>query len=227
MNTTHRQPGGALWFALMVLAVTGILITSCSSIAHSSFASSHTPTSVSVTSTPTLDLSDPLVYRRQEIAEMREQLQTPNLDPTSRAALERNIAIMEHDVQRIETARARPSDWEAPTNVPRTPLPTRPRPTGILERFNHPPPYSNDVTFTSAWQDQVDGEWLKAYTGVRENDPTQGFVYVKGGKRGEYPTPTQVGAVTITSYEGTVLTLTSADGTTFLFDVAIGTFVSE
>jgi hypothetical protein len=160
---------------------------------------------------------------------MREQLQNPDLAPTSRAALERSIEIAEGDIQRIETGRATTPDPALLNRPTRTPVPTSgPRSTGIMERFNHPPPYPNDTTFTSGWQDQINGKWVVVFAGVPASDPTQGFLFVRGGENGgEYPTPARVGAVTITSYEGTVLTLTSADGTTFLFDAATGTFVGE
>lgn len=233
MNTTPTPWRSAFWLALALISGVSMLIAGCGSVTHPSFASSYTPTPVPATltpfpSTPTLDPSDPLRYEKQEIVQMRERLQNPNLDPRSRETLEWKLKSMEGDVRSVETARARPPDWGIPVDS-LTPVPTtQPRPTGILEHFSRPPTYPNDTTFTSGWQEKINGEWVQVFAGVPASDPTQGFVYVRGDQRGrEYPTPTQVGAVTITSYEGTVLTLTSADGTTFLFDAATGTFVGE
>ena len=83
--------------------------------------------------------------------------------------------------------------------------------------------------FVNYWVGLVGDQWVYVYAGYQDADPTQGGVVVKwhGSPPGDFiPTPVAAGSVKIVSAQGTVLTLLATDGTTFLFDVRSGDFVS-
>ncbi|MDP2948795.1 MAG: hypothetical protein Q8P22_04585 [Chloroflexota bacterium] len=91
-------------------------------------------------------------------------------------------------------------------------------------------------SFQNHWFEVKDGQYVVVFAGREGSagDPSQGVVVVEvdtmdfmpvaGG--GIYRTPIKDGAVRIVGADGERLTLTSASGATFIFDVASRTFVS-
>jgi hypothetical protein len=120
---------------------------------------------------------------------------------------------------------------------PASPAPVHPRP-GDSE-----PPYvlregifepAEDVLpqwdFVNYWVGHVRDEWVFVYAGSQDADRTQGGVVVvpTGSPPGDFlPTPVAAGSVKIVSAQGIALTLLTADGTTFVFDVESESYVSR
>lgn len=85
-------------------------------------------------------------------------------------------------------------------------------------------------SFTNYWVGQVDGSYYQVNAGSLDADSKQGGVVVMpfGGGPGAFiPSPTASGTLTIEASEGPLLTLASADGSTFTFDVVSQSFLAE
>jgi hypothetical protein len=88
--------------------------------------------------------------------------------------------------------------------------------------------YSGDVTIQNYWQNIVNGETVQVFAGALYQDPEQGLVIVVGlSPSGRYYTPTRAGSVRITAENNLRLTLISANGATFYFDLPSHQFVNS
>ena len=122
----------------------------------------------------------------------------------------------------------------APTDVPGTPLPEdSPTPMlGILPGCSNTNAYEPQAI--SCWRGVVDGQLVDVDAGRegRSGNMNQGIVrvHVQGQQEFDiYDTPSQVGAVTIESVDGTVFTLSTtglATPQTFEFDLSTRQWVS-
>ena len=121
-----------------------------------------------------------------------------------------------------------------------SPLPPAPSPSFLSPPgsiTDAPPPFSSQQFVTqNSWWDVVGGESYQVWAGSEASDASQGVVIIMAGPASDtshagnytlqaFPTPTQHGPVSITASTGTVLTLTSSDGTTFTFDVLANAYV--
>lgn len=139
-----------------------------------------------------------------------------SLPPGKAAALRREQAAQE-----AALASPVPSILPAPTLEPQ-PSP----PTGILDDFSTP--WSPDIfKVQNVWQGYDEqGSFVQVYAGAPGDTPEAGELGIitttSDGDTSEtnYPTPQQDGTVSVTSYDGLVLTITAMDGTRFTFDVS-------
>ncbi len=151
----------------------------------------------------------------------------------------------EASVEQTRTAASnRPQPPPGPTPIPITPTPAliarQPSGSGfIVTDFTSPFPAMSHV-ITSMWYEEISNQRIVVYAGALRDNPgvtivaTQGVVIVQfetlghaplpGG--GTFPTPSQVGAVTIVTARDARLVLQSINGTLFYFDVPTRQFVS-
>jgi len=156
-------------------------------------------------------------------------------------------AFLEQDYQSCVAAQQSPlpppNSKSVPTSEPPVPANIARRAAGagtIVENGLAPLPAMAYVIVNS-WYQETGNKRTIVYAGARRDDPgastgaAQGIVVVmvetldhhalpQAG--GEYPTPTQVGAVSIVDGNGMQLTLAAEDGTAFFFDVASGKFIT-
>lgn len=114
-------------------------------------------------------------------------------------------------------------------------LPTRaptPAPRGIVDGIGNNEqlgPYLRMMDITNHWEGM--GKDPAVITGALLTDPRQGVTVLAYGQRNSslgdtkvFPTPTKHGAVRITAVNGSMFTLTAADGTVFTFDIKAMTY---
>lgn len=77
----------------------------------------------------------------------------------------------------------------------------------------------------NSWQDQVDNQWVGVLAGAYRADLTQGIVVM--GWEEAYETPLKAGSLHIVDEQNYRLTLLSADGTIFYFDIPGRRFVES
>lgn len=195
-----------------------------------------------VISTPQPDLATALAliasvtpvdadYNAQEkdlIANLRRELDRPNISPEARKAIQEKIDVIQRQVQARAYGRLHPAPKETPQSLqPPVVAPAQPTPTpltGILNDFSPPFPAAQ-FTVANMWQDVVNGRLVHVYAGARGDDPSQGAVIVQtdgvDGPAGNFDlaTPVKAGAVRIVAANGTKLTLQAKNGATFMFDV--------
>jgi len=96
-------------------------------------------------------------------------------------------------------------------------------------------PFSEEVFVgMNHWWEARSNENVIVYAGANGQDRAQGMVIVSemalddssGFGEHAYPTPKKMGSVHVVTATGELLTLSSANGATFVFDVAARTFVS-
>lgn len=158
----------------------------------------------------------------QQIAELNSRLlgSAPPADPEALrqrdAAYERVFATICGPPASPSPVQPSPGD-NAPPYVPKE---------GIFEPAED---ILAEWDFVNYWVGHVRDQWVSVYAGSQDADPTQGGVVVApyGPPPGQFlPTPVAAGSVKIVSAQGTRLTLLAADGTTVVFDVESGSFVS-
>jgi hypothetical protein len=128
----------------------------------------------------------------------------------------------------METANAAQSinQSSALQNNPRQEFTRTPRPdthlTGIIDD-----PATILKRIENGWQEKIDGKYTAVLAGAEEADPQQGMLVVwpANQEREYYLTPRKSGAVKIIAFEGFQLTLQSADGELFFFDVPGRVFI--
>jgi hypothetical protein len=106
--------------------------------------------------------------------------------------------------------------------------------TGIIESGLAPFPAA-EFTFENQWQNVAKGHHVNVYVGSDAEDAAQGVVVVErttlDGASSDgpdvYTAPGAVGSLRIVSARGVVLTLQSASGETFTFNVESGDFRSS
>ena len=179
----------------------------------------------------------PISLLDQQIEDLHLELERAT-SPEMRQSLEAKLGILERQrMLRVSTPPA-PKDRSGSESTLQSEqeeqLPERTR--DIFE--DQPPFHSSEAIITNQWQDQVNGEWVHVYAGALPENPLQGMVIVlvepieatgtvESKPGGQYLTPTQSGAVTIVSAQGTLLTLETDHGKRFLFDAAVRAFVSH
>lgn len=105
--------------------------------------------------------------------------------------------------------------------------------TGIIDGGQGP--FSPDAfNMANGWQEIVDGTLIQVWAGSYGSKPDQGVVLVRHiadwqspTERGNltsssYDAPAEAGALRIVDWSGTVLTITSSSGATYLFDATQG-----
>jgi hypothetical protein len=99
--------------------------------------------------------------------------------------------------------------------------------TGIQDHTGTPPLPGSQFQSTNAWFGLQGGTRVIVFAGASGADPAQGMVVVWALDQAPrtYPTPVRGGAVRITAASGSLLTLTTAQGTHTGFDAAAGQFV--
>jgi hypothetical protein len=94
-------------------------------------------------------------------------------------------------------------------------------PCGI---FHSPAPFGSEVRIKNDWSCDAYGEHIQVFAGGLRSNPTQGVLFViarsvdlhrTGG--GRFYGPTGAGPLTIESYKGTTLTISTATGKRFQF----------
>lgn len=192
------------------------------------------------TETPTNTL---FWWRYEQIAMLKEDLATLDLDAETRQRYEEEVHRMEASLTAIAESRtalaATPrisSDERSVTSPASTPVATQePAPTGILEDFNTPP-ILKGVRIISAWQNRVGEGWVEVYSGNLSDDLEQGVIFAV--RRGETTgvsnqtgglilAPGKGGALRITDSHGHILTLRDAEGTLLRFDTQTMNFVVQ
>ena len=105
-------------------------------------------------------------------------------------------------------------------------------PSGIFQSSEAPFP-SALYTIQNEWQDVVLGQHVQVYAGVLTAHPMQGVLIAQTVsmdlstvKDMAYPGPVQDGPLHIVSVAGTKLTVASAHGQTFIFDVVTRSLTS-
>jgi hypothetical protein len=88
------------------------------------------------------------------------------------------------------------------------------------------------VVTQNAWVGLVNGNEVDVYAGASRDDPQQGIVritvsVIRGGISELIKTPTKHGAVRVVSEHHNLLTLVSADGTTYYFSVPARRFIAS
>lgn len=116
--------------------------------------------------------------------------------------------------------------WVLPTQAP------TPAPRGIVNGTGNNEqlsPYLRMMDITNHWEGM--GKDPAVITGALLTDPRQGVTVLAYGQRNSslgdtkvFPTPTKHGAVRITAVNGSMFTLTAADGTVFTFDIKAMTY---
>jgi hypothetical protein len=98
---------------------------------------------------------------------------------------------------------------------------------GIQEHTGTPPLPGSQFQSTNAWFGLLNGTRVIVFAGAAGADPAQGMVVVWALDQAPrtYNTPARGGAVRITAASGSLLTLTTAQGTQTVFDAAAGQFV--
>jgi hypothetical protein len=94
--------------------------------------------------------------------------------------------------------------------------------TGILD---DPTTYMKGIE--NGWQEKIDGVYTQVFAGADPRDPQQGILVVcpEGQEEEHFVTPRKSGAVKIIAFEGFQLTVQSADGDLFYFDVPGRVFI--
>ena len=165
-------------------------------------------------------------YNAQEkdlIANLRRELDRPNISPEARKAIQEKIDVIQRQVQARAYGRLHPAAKDGQQNPP-SPQPTSTPITGIVSDFSPPFPAAQ-FTVTNMWQNFVNARLVHVYAGASGSDPSQGMVIVQtegvDGSPGNFSleTPVKAGAVRIVAVSGTKLTLQARNGATFIFDV--------
>jgi hypothetical protein len=113
-----------------------------------------------------------------------------------------------------------------------TPIRTFP-PTGTREdMYVKPSGEKMGLDAQNAWFGVLDGRPVSVYAGALSGVPEQGAIYIfvefpTGGVNEQILTPTQHGGVRVVGEHNNRLTLVSADGTTYYFDIPTLGFVSS
>jgi hypothetical protein len=146
---------------------------------------------------------------------------TPTLSPLDKT----QQAIDERMMQELQTAAARPT----PATLPPLPtdLPTLTPLTGILTDCETSY-FRNIIVYSNCWQNTLNGSFLFVVAGYDPENTNQGKIGFYTVAPNEYDpaaafdfsTPTQRGTVTIIAAAPPRFTVTAADGTTFVFNVA-------
>jgi hypothetical protein len=167
----------------------------------------------------------------------------PIADRTTVArSMAEKTALAQDEEANLQAARNGPPGSKDPNYrpLPSTPVPV---PTGILDNFSLPSGWGSVYRIKSVWQQFVNGDRVTVYAGSIADDPVRGrwdtseqgvinvMVFPSGADASPtsaaYLSPTRSGALVITSAQGTVLTLTTADGSaTFTFDVSTRTWIT-
>ncbi len=175
-----------------------------------------------------LNQNSPL--ENDQIEALQRMLQTP-MSPEMHEILTEKLnalqSMSEEQVSALESAAEKPYDPCSEMPVSEATSESLP-PTGLLEDIQ--PPFSPmKYTITSTWQDFVDGNLTRVYSGTLGEDPLQGVLIVTqrnsaGG--GVFITLEKLGTLTITSADGTRLLIHAESGEPLIFDVAAMQFIS-
>jgi len=145
----------------------------------------------------------------------------PALPAERQAVLDRRATEIAAPPKVAPAIKGPPAESTRPTSTPAT---------GILD-VQISPFSAHDAIITNRWQGTVGGVFVVVYAGRLTQTPDQGLVAVSLGEPGQpnfslqqYPTPTKSGSVHITSANGSLLTLVSDKGQTFVFDVGAHLF---
>jgi hypothetical protein len=145
-----------------------------------------------------------------------------------------------HSNSGVGSSAPKPSDTPATANGITPPTSVAPRPSGIID-IREGPFATSVFQVNNAWAGATGGRWLIVYAGGPK-DPSDARLIVGGvyliaypldplatdqspTDLGEVRAPVGTGALTITSANGTVLTLTNAQGHLLHFDIASRRFV--
>lgn len=175
-----------------------------------------------------LNQNSPL--ENDQIEALQRMLQTP-MSPEMHEILTEKLnalqSMSQEQVSALESAPEKPYDACSEMPVPEATSESLP-PTGILEDIQPPfPPMK--YTITSTWQDFVDGNLTRVYSGALGEDPLQGVLIVTQRNReggGVFLTSEKLGSLTITSADGTRLLIQAESGVLLFFDTAAMQFIS-
>lgn len=163
-------------------------------------------------------------WEEQAINELLQALANPALDGEMRASLEGKLNALQAGQQSELQAQAvqppKPADICAAR--PQVNFTEEPRRTGIIPEG--PIPFrASDVSINNQWQEQYTGYWVHAYAGALAENPAQGILIIEfegsPDLGGRFLTPNADGALTIRAATAARLTLESAGGTLYYFDI--------
>jgi len=163
-------------------------------------------------------------WEEQAFNELLQALANPALDSDMRTSLEGKLSALQAGQQSELQAQAiqppKPADICAAR--PQVDITEEARLTGIIPEG--PVPFrASDVSITNQWQEQYAGYWVHAYAGAPADNPAQGMLIIEfqgsPSLGGRFPTPNADGALTIRAATPTRLTLESAGGTLYYFDI--------
>jgi len=108
------------------------------------------------------------------------------------------------------------------------------RRTELALQSNNAPFHGSLYTITSQWQNDVGGKHVQVYVGAETPFPSQGVVIVQitsldlqTVRTVTYLKPVTSGSLRIVAAQGSQLTLTAANGTSYVFDVVARTLLSK
>lgn len=145
----------------------------------------------------------------------------PALPAARQAVLDRRATEIAAPPKVAPAIKGPPAESTKPTSTPAT---------GILD-VQISPFSAHNAIIANRWQGTVGEMFVVVYAGRLTQTPDQGLVAVSIGEPGQpnfslqqYPTPTKSGSVHIISANGSLLTLVSDKGQTFVFDVGARLF---
>jgi len=166
------------------------------------------------------------------LSELQSLLGSPNLDAEMRESLEEKMGALQQRIAVQAEASAlvaakQPDQcaWRADLEAQADP----PRKTGIVA--DAPVPFPS-ATFTGSnqWQMWLNGRWVQVYAGALGSDPTQGVLVVvaeNGGGTDWVLAPAGSGLLTLVAEINNRLTVASAGGDTYYFDVSAMAFAES
>jgi hypothetical protein len=104
------------------------------------------------------------------------------------------------------------------------------RPTGIFD--DQTDFFHEGYRMQNAWQGVVAGFWANVVAGAHSDDPEQGWIFSSwewpnAAVYGFYKTPSRTGAVHVVAEQDARLTLVSANGVTYYWDIPSQSFVDS
>ena len=166
------------------------------------------------------------------LLELQTLLGNTNLDAGMRQSLEEKVGALQQRIAGQTEANAlvvakQPDlcawrgDLEAQADPPRV--------TGIVA--DAPAPFPS-VAFTAGnqWQGYLNERWIQVYAGALGSDPTRGVLVIvaeNGGGTDWVLTPAGSGLLTLVAETNNRLTVASAGGETYYFDVAARAFADS
>ena len=169
-------------------------------------------------------------YENDQIEALQRMLQTPMSPEMHEILTEKLNALQSMSAEQVNALESAPEKPNDPcSEIPVTEATSESlSPTGLLEDIQPPFPPMKYI-ITSTWQDFVNGNLTRVYSGALGEDPLQGVLIVtqrtsEGG--GVFLTSERLGTLTITSADGSRLLIQAERGELLIFDVASMQFIS-